>query len=157
MPAPRHALQISSDVRWHQFAIFPIDGPAPALPALSTCITSASDVSSSRQESTFFVGGALPALAALNHQVQGVPHRAAHNLVVELLGHVLVAESESRVRLEEHELAPLGLPPLQHLLGTAYESVAICRLLRKSWASLLKQQEHKFQKSVVGVEAKMSP
>jgi hypothetical protein len=64
---------------------------------------------------TFPVGGAFPALASLNDDVKRVAHFTAHDLVVELLGHILVAERKARVRLEEHKLLAAAALPLQHL------------------------------------------
>lgn len=56
---------------------------------------------------TFSVGRALPALAALYNKMQCISDILAHDLVVKLLCHILIAESEARVGLEEHILPAL--------------------------------------------------
>ena len=55
-----------------------------------------------RRYDTFSVGGAFPALAALNHHVQRIPRRLAHDVVIELLGYILIAEGKAWMGLEEH-------------------------------------------------------
>ena len=80
---------------------------------------------------TFFVGGTLPALATLDHQVQSIPNLLAHDLVIELLGHVLIAKGKAGMRLEEDVLSPLRLLPLQHLRADdtpMSQSKSACRL-----------------------------